>query len=119
MTSYWNQVFSKLKMELIETQSDVLVCKYVLLQQKGVDIWTSYSFQLASGAAEARQFIYANLPDSVWNNIYNIGVETQTNGTRISDVVCKAMNLRSVSINKKACTAGRDMLCLCKLFLGN
>jgi len=52
---------------LAKEQSDVMVCKFALLQPNGVDIWPNYSFPQTSDAEEARQAIYASLPDSIWN----------------------------------------------------
>ena len=58
--------FAELKKKLASTLSDVLVCKFVLFQPKGADVWPDYSFPAVNNAEEARQAIYA-LPDSIWN----------------------------------------------------
>ena len=62
-----NPGFAELMAALPETEAEVLVGKYVLLQQKGRDIWPPYRFSAAKTAEEARMAIYADLPDSVWN----------------------------------------------------
>gem|GEM_PF-1880209 len=59
--------FATLMAALDGAKADVLVCKYALLQQDGRDVWPTYPFPKANSPAEARQAIYADLPDSIWN----------------------------------------------------
>jgi len=59
--------FAQLKTILYDADSDVIVCKYVLLQQNGRDIWPKYTFPSTHDPNEARMAIYADLPDSIWN----------------------------------------------------
>ena len=61
------QGFSELMQLLRGTLADVIVCKFVLLQEKGRDVWPAYRFPELSDATEVIAAIYADLPDSVWN----------------------------------------------------
>jgi len=59
--------FSELMEKLSQTASDAFVGKFALLQSNGKDRWPQYSLPAVSGASEARQVIYTDLPDSIWN----------------------------------------------------
>jgi len=59
--------FSELIKELSYTNSDVYMGKFALLQTNGKDKWPDYSFPPVSDASDARQIIYSDLPDSIWN----------------------------------------------------
>ena len=48
-------------------ESDVIVCKYVLLQSNGKIRKPAYNFPKTSTTDGARKIIYSKLPDSIWN----------------------------------------------------
>ena len=52
---------------LAARKTDVLMGKYVIMQEKGREIWPEYSFPAASSASAARAAIYSEVLDSVWN----------------------------------------------------
>ena len=58
--------FSELIKQLKNTQSDVTVCKFALLQENGRDFYPVYDFPGAADVMDAKIAIY-NFPDSIWN----------------------------------------------------
>ena len=59
--------FTKMKAYLSVEKPDVLMGKYVIMQEKGRNIWPTYSFPTINSAAEARKYIYSEILDSVWH----------------------------------------------------
>jgi len=59
--------FSALLDAINTNNVDVIMGKYVAMQERGRDIWPSYTFPKASTVDEARKAIYSQVPDSIWN----------------------------------------------------
>ena len=59
--------FIELKTFLSHNKPDVLMGKYVLLFENGKQQWPSYLFPQIDTIQEARDYIYTNIQDSIWN----------------------------------------------------